>query len=193
MIKKVILGIIAIFMFVFAVANVTQAASTNTSARKSSVPHWDKKVVKVYVPQDPKSDSMRKAFSAWQNTSNGQLSFSYAPKDKADIVVSFIDKAEGLESPLGGYTVSTNGSKITKAEIKIATKSKAAKKYSNEYIYKTMLHEVGHVIGMSHNERKPSSIMYVPINEKQKGISKIDTINMYKVYDWSIAQRNFKN
>ena len=129
MIKKVILGIIAIFMFVFAVANVTQAASTNTSARKSSVPHWDKKVVKVYVPQDPKSDSMRKAFSAWQNTSNGQLSFSYAPKDKADIVVSFIDKAEGLESPLGGYTVSTNGSKITKAEIKIATKSKAAKKY----------------------------------------------------------------
>ena len=192
MIKKVILGIIAIFMFVFAVANVTQAASTNTSARKNSVPHWDKKTVKVYVPQDPKADSMRKAFSAWQTTSKDKLGFSYAPKDKADIVVTFIDKTEGLEAPLGGYSVTVNGSKITKAEIKIATKSKAAKKYSNAYIYNTMLHEVGHAIGMSHNDRKPSSIMSATITEKQT-ISKVDIINLYKIYNWSIAQRNFNN
>lgn len=192
MIKKVLLGIIAIFMFVFAIANVTQAASTNTSARKNPVPHWEKQTVKVYVPQDPKAQSMRNAFSAWQNTSKGKLNFAYTPKDKADIVVIFTDKAEGLESALGGYSISTNGTKITKAEIRIATKSKAAKKYSNTYIYKTMLHEVGHAIGMSHNTRKPSSIMYTPISEKQS-ISKVDIINLYKVYNWSIAKRNFHN
>lgn len=190
MIKKFLLGFIIVFLCIFSFVNIATAASKNTSARKEVYPHWQKNPIGVYVPQDQYSGSMRNAFSKWQGASGGKLNFKYVAKDKADIVVNFTDKSEGLESPLGGYSTTTDGTAIKKAEITIATKSKAAKKYSAPYIYATMLHEVGHVVGMSHNQSKPSSIMYSPISEKQD-ITKVDLIKLYKVNGWNFAKRNF--
>ncbi len=187
MIKKVLLGIIAIFIFVFTFANIAEAASTNTSAKKVTPP-WDKKIIKVYVPQDTNAAAMKNAFGKWQTVSSGKIQFQYVPKDKADITVEFTDKAEGLESKLGGYSVgSTDGKK--KATIKIASKSPAAKKYSKNYMYITMLHQVGHVLGLPDNSTKPTSIMYMPISEKQS-VLKIDVRKLYSTYGWSYANRN---
>ncbi len=192
MIKKTLLGIIAVFVFVFTFANVSQATS-GTYSKGMETPHWQKKPINVYIPLDAKSQSMKNAFSKWSSVSSGKLSFTYSSnekdKDKADIIVSFTDKTEGLETKLGGYSISTNGNKITKGTITIATKSKLAKKYSNNYIYTTMLHEVGHVIGMKDNSRKESTIMYMPISEKQD-ITKLDIRQLYKINGWSYADRN---
>ena len=192
MIKKTLLGIIAVFVFIFAFANASQASSQAYS-KGMDTPHWQKKPITVYVPQDTRSQSMKNAFAKWSSVSNGKLSFTYTAdeknKDKADIVVNFTDKTEGLETKLGGYSISTSGNKITKGTITIATKSKLAKKYSNDYIYTTMLHEVGHIIGMSDNSRKESTIMYMPLSEKQD-ITKLDIRQLYKVNGWSYADRN---
>lgn len=192
MIKKFLLGIIAVFVFVFAFANISQASS-QTYSKGINTPHWQKKPIHVYIPQDEKSQTMKNAFSKWSSASSGKLSFTYTSnekeKDKADIIVNFTDKAEGLETKLGGYSLSTNGNQITKGTITIASKSKLAKKYSNDYIYTTMLHEIGHIIGMKDNSRKESTIMYVPISEKQD-ITKLDIRQLYKINGWSYADRN---
>ena len=192
MIKKFLLGFIIIFLCVFSFVNIANAASKNTSAKKEVYPHWQKNPINVYIPQDQYSGSMRSAFAKWQGASGGKLNFKYVAKEKADIVVTFTDKNEGLESTLGGYSTTIDGTTIKKATITIASKSKEAKKHSPSYIYTTMLHEVGHVIGMSHNPSKPSSIMYSPISEKQN-ITKVDLIKLYKVNGWNLAKRNFNN
>ena len=189
MVKK-LLGIITIFVLIFASFGIAQAASTNTAA-PMSVPHWTKSPINVYIPKDEKaSATMSRAFSSWQSASSNRIRFNYIqdPK-KADIVVKFTDKTEGLETKLGGYNVTTDGNQIKKAEITLATKSKLAKKYSNNYVYITMLHEVGHVLGMPDNSTKPTSIMYMPISEGQT-IKKIDVRRLYKINGWSYADRN---
>ena len=188
MIKK-LLGIFTIFVFMFASFNVTNAASTNTSA-PISVPHWSKSPINVFIPKDEKSSAMNSAFSKWQTEASNRIKFDFVQDPKAaDIIVKFTDNANGLETKLGGYSVTTDGNEIKKAEITLATKSKLAKKYSNNYIYITMLHEVGHVLGMPDNSRKPTSIMYMPISEEQS-IKKIDIRKLYKVNGWSYADRN---
>lgn len=53
-------------------------------------------------------------------------------------------------------------------------------------------HEIGHALGMKDEPRKPTSIMYMPISEKQD-IQKFDVKKFYKVNGWSFAQRNFNN
>ena len=186
---KNLLGIIIIFVLVFATFGTVQAASTNTSA-PMSVPHWTKPTISVYIPKDDKNQAMSNAFSKWQTESGNKIKFTYVKDEKnADIVVKFTDKTEGLETKLGGYSISTDNKTIKKGEITIATKSKLAKKYSNNYIYITMLHEIGHVLGMPDNPTKPTSIMYMPISEEQS-IKKIDVRKLYKINGWSYADRN---
>lgn len=186
--KKFLLGIVAVFLFIFAFANITNAAATNTSKR-TEVPHWQKSPINVFVPNEAKAGSMKNAFNTWAAKSSGKIRFEYTDKKRADIIVEFTNNTEGLESKLGGYSLLTNGTTITNATIKIATKSKEAKKYSSNYIYTTMLHEVGHVLGLKDNPRKPTSIMYMPITEKQD-IMKIDIRQLYNVNGWSYADRN---
>lgn len=186
--KKFLLGIVAIFLFVFAFANISNAAATNTSKRVE-VPHWKKSPINVFIPDETGKASMRSAFNNWSGKSNGKIQFAYTTKEKADIIVEFTKNTDGLESKLGGYSISTNGNAIVKANIKIATKSKLAKKYSKDYIYTTMLHEVGHVLGMKDNPRKPSSIMHMPITEDQD-ITKLDVKQFYNINGWSYADRS---
>ena len=48
MIKKTLLGIIAVFVFVFTFANVSQASS-QTYSKGINTPHWQKKPINVYT------------------------------------------------------------------------------------------------------------------------------------------------
>lgn len=186
MIKKALFGIIAIFVTFL---GLSAFASTPTNA---TFPHWQKSPITVYIPKDEKSASMRHAFSKWQGESGGNLRFNFVEKGPADIDVVFTDQVSGNDGPIGSYSVSINGMRITKGEIRILTKGQKAKKYSNNLTYTVMLHEIGHVLGMQDEPRKPTSIMYMPISEKQD-IQKFDVKKFYKVNGWSFAQRNFNN
>ena len=190
MIKNFILGIIA-FVLVFVTVNFAQAASTNTSAPKALGPHWAKYPIKVYIPKDDKQPAMKNAFTEWQSQSSGKVKFTFVQQeDKADLIVKFTDKTTGLESKLGGNKITKKeGNQIKKAEITLATKSPAAKKHTNKYVYLTMLHQIGHILGLPDNPTKPTSIMHMPISEDQS-IKKIDIRKLYKVNGWSYADRN---
>ena len=151
----------------------------------SEQPHWNKSKISVYIPaKDTKSASMKRAFLAWQNSSYGKLQFSFKDNGPADIDVVFTDKVDGSDGPLGAYSVTAKNGYITKGEIKIASKKADIKKYSNNMVYTTMLHEIGHVLGLSHNDRKQICIMHSPVLESQN-ITKIDMAKLYKLNGWS--------
>lgn len=179
MMKKIVSIIFMVFTFLLAF-NPCKAAY-----EFGDKPHWNKGKISVYIPaKDAKSASMKRAFLAWENASYGKLQFVFKDNGPADIDVVFVEKVNGTDGPLGAYNVSIQNGYITKGEIKIASKSSDIKKYSNNMIYTTMLHEIGHVLGLSHNERKQICIMHSPILESQN-ITKIDMAKLYKLNGWS--------
>ncbi len=188
MIKRILTGLFIIFAFICTFLTTSFAAAP-TGYPKPDAPHWQKSPIVVYIPQDPKSASMQNAFKRWQDASEQKLKFQYInDKKKADITVEFTDKVNGSDGPLGEYSLEIQGMEITKATIKIATKSTQIKKYSKNYIFTTMMHEVGHVIGMKDSDRKRSSIMHMPVDETQD-ILVSDKRNLYRIYGWDWINR----
>ncbi len=182
MIKRIlsILGLIIGFLCIF---TSVALAMTPASELRATPPHWQKSTINVYIPKDTYAETMKRAFQKWQAVSSNKIKFNYVEKGPADIDVAFLEKVSG-DSPIASYSTNISGNKITKAEIRIASKGKDIKKYSKNYIYTTMLHEVGHVLGLPHNERKKSSIMYTPINETQQILS-LDVLKLYHTNGWS--------
>ena len=183
MIKKILVGLFSVFVFVMTWLNFANAET-------STYPHWTKTPITVYIPKDEKAITMRHAFEKWQNLSYGKLKFQFMPKGPADIDVVFTDKVDGSDGPLGSHKITIKKGAITKAEIKMATKGN--KKYTNNMVYTTMLHEIGHVLGLQESTRKQSSIMNMPVNETQD-ILKKDIVNLYHVNGWSYMDRRFGN
>lgn len=196
MLRKSLLVTIILCISICTIQNFSQAASIpprqTAYVMNTKFPHWQKSTINVYIPQeDSKSGAMQRAFLKWQTASSNKISFKFVEKEKdADINVIFADKVDGSDGPIGSYNVTINGMNIQKGEITIATKSPNIKKYSNDYIYTVMLHEVGHVIGMPDQTRKPSSIMNMPVRETQD-ITKIDIRKLYYVNNWSYSDRRF--
>lgn len=198
MLKKVLLGTVILCTLLCTFNNFTQAADipprqTATTVTSKS-PHWKKTPINVYIPQNEfGSVSMQHAFQRWQKVTSGKANFKFVDKeDQADIKVLFTDKVTGSDSPIANYNITIKGLEIQKAEIQIATKSPNIKKYSNDYIFTTMLHEVGHALGLSENSRKPSSIMYMPVNEEQD-ILKTDIRKLYSISEWSWSDRRIND
>lgn len=176
--KKILTTLLIIIAFALTLFNRTEAGTS------IDAPHWKSPEIKVYVPADERQAQMKRAFSKWENASYGKLKFVYITKEPADITVKFTDKVDGADNPIGSYALTIQGMEIKKAEILIATKSKDIKKYSNNYIYTVMLHEIGHALGLPENTRKESSIMNKDVNEKQD-ILKIDIMKLYHLNEWS--------
>lgn len=186
MFKKYLGIIFIICVFIFGICTKVQASTTAVA------PHWQKSPITVYIPQDEKALTMRRAFTKWQSLVGGKLKFQFVNKGPADIDVAFIDKVDGSDGPIGSYSLKIQGQKITKAEIKLATKSPASKKYSKNLIYTTMLHEVGHALGMADTNRKKSGIMFMPVSEEQD-ITKLDIRKLYMLNGWSFMDRRINN
>lgn len=171
-------------LFVFVCFN-TANATTSIS------PHWKSGTIRVYIPQDTQATMMQHAFERWQDASSGKLSFVFINKGPADIDVIFADSVDGNDGPIGSYTVTIQNRYITKAEIKIATKKNNISQYSNDYIFTTMMHEVGHALGLPDTNRKASSIMYMPLSASQD-LLKIDMLKLYNLNNWSWMDRNIQ-
>lgn len=173
MIKKFILSIFLVFgiaLVSFGQANTVQ------------VPHWQTSKISVYIPKEDKSAlMMKRAFLKWQSASFGKLSFVFKNEGPANIDVVFVEKVDATDTPLGSYKTTVKNGYITKAEIKIANKNTKA---SNNMIYTTMLHEIGHALGLSDMDRKESTIMFMPLSEAQD-ITKLDQKRLFRIYDWN--------
>ena len=176
------------FFIILGIANTSQAREI------TQVPHWQKKVINVYIPKDgdKKTISMIKsAFAKWQSVSAGHISFTYVEKAPGDIDIIFKDAASSSSGPISKTSVVTSGNSITKAEITIATDDKQYKKYPDKYVSTILLHEVGRSLGLPTNDRKPSSIMHTPVTEKQN-LMKMDTVKLFSISEWNYSKRRLE-
>lgn len=189
MLKKLFITVVSLFTIIFVSANIAPAREI------TPVPHWQKKDINVYIPEskDKKTvTAIKAAFSRWQSASAGHINFTYIDKGPADIDIIFSDSASGPAGPFTNTGVTTSGNTISKAEITIANNDSKYKSYSDSYISKVFLHEVGRALGMPTNPRKSSSIMHSPVTEDQK-FMKIDAVKFFSVNEWSYSKRRLSN
>lgn len=118
--------------------------------------------VKVYVHNSSYSDLIKPAFNEWINVSNRKISVEYIPeirKKAARISFRFVDKCS-IPDKLGLAHTTYSGKYVVFTEIEIATTNPYTnERLSRDNIYKTIVHEIGHAIGLDHSPDK-MSIMY---------------------------------
>ena len=184
MVKKIFISLFLLLGLGLLLPNVfVQAAQTTVS----TAPHWQSGSITVYVPQkEAKTAMVQHAFQKWERSSYGNLKFRFVEKEPAQITVEFVNNLSGSDGSVGLCNLSIEGNYITKANIKIVANNK---NYSNDMVYTTMLHEIGHALGLNHNERKYRSIMHFPVDETQDILS-IDVEKLFKINGWSWSQKN---
>lgn len=152
---------------------------TISSVFALSKPRWNTRPIKVYIPENSyTSQLMHNAFLQWQTRTFSAVWFTFVSPDKrddADITVHFVEKNTycGNLSAIGctHYRVNSDGFYVHN-DIYIASKSVmqlvgddgtvATKTFTipSEQVYRVMLHEIGHAIGIAQHSKNPNSVMY---------------------------------
>ena len=147
------------------------------------------KSIKVFMPCDSQySELMKKCFEKWEEVTQYNVLFNFTDdKDDADINVVFKSKFDSSDVEWYdfyiGQTVAecSNNPKMT---ITIVEKDNAVvRKLEQEEIIQTMLHEIGHSIGLWRHSFDKNSIMYSTVNsEIKQEILEKDVERLKKMY-----------
>ena len=169
-----------------------------------SKPRWSVRPIKVYIPGTTyNSQIMKNAFLQWQTRTNSAVWFNFVSDNKKgeeDITVHFVESDTKCGSP---YAIGCAKSRIdpdgfySHVDIYIASKivytlkgddgtiAKKTTLISAPQIYRVMLHEIGHAIGIHEHSKNPNSIMYAysldDVNIPQR-LTDDDLTFVYKVY-----------
>lgn len=176
--KKVITLFLIIFCFVFTTANIVLAAQKTWANPRH---------LNTYIqPGFGRTLMMKHAFEEWSRLTKNNVVFYYV-KDAgaADIEVYFVDILPGLPSGTAGLTkISyTNDNKMRKAIVYIPLKTSGGITLTKDMVYTSMLHELGHAIGIADHSKNPHTIMHPSIDEKRE-ITKYDLGELYRIYGW---------
>ncbi len=191
--KKIFIMFCVICTIMFGLIPTSDAASKTARQRRWQNP----KSIKTYVPPKHRDTAMMKrAFAEWSRKTNNRIVFKYvSTKTEADITVRFLDKIENCgesHNAIGcarsTYFPCTQSScRFKHVYVDIADKTTSGRKLSNKVeIYTTMLHEIGHAIGLGHNAHNKYSIMstdpYRSVLKQE--IDKEDLAKLAEIYNW---------
>ena len=149
------------------------------------------KNIKTYIqPGHKNSVMMRHAFEEWERVTNHNLGFTFvSSRAVAKIRVEFVKKIdtrnqEELDRAIGLTQIYAppRSKKLLKANIWIADLTQDGRTLSRDEVYTTMLHELGHALGLNHTD-DPESVMYPNANVIQE-ISKADLKRLSDRYGW---------
>ena len=191
--KKVLTIFCLIFLFFIGTISVASTEKLSTKTVKWKNP----KSIKTYIPPNHRhTPMMKRAFAEWSRKTNNRIIFKYVTtKTGADITVRYVEKisACGDSNNAVGCAASTY-SHCTKTTcqfkhvyIDIADKTVSGiERTPKVEIYTTMLHEIGHSIGLGHNDTNKYSIMStVPTRSVLKQeIDAQDLKVLAEIYGW---------
>src|SRR5574344_3042068 len=155
----------------------------------------------VYLPYVYKdTDYMKYAFNEWTKVTGGRIKFHYIDNpDNANIRIIFVkqmfngctdNNAIGCTIYGNGYQYSKNPNIVYYKHIKIYVAMRTNNLKNSQTIelndntrYTTMIHEVGHAIGLIEHSQDKASILY-PINDEKQKITQGDVDRLKKIYGW---------
>lgn len=137
------------------------------------------------VGNNPRNQMMKKAFNEWQTKTNGAVKFYYTNnRSNANIIVSFVQKLNRNQVGVNRIGVTHSrfrGDSMVFAQIEMAAQGQNFNRVLSETeVYATMLHEIGHALGLEHNPNK-NSIMYYSTTGRYE-LSEIDIKNFKTLY-----------
>lgn len=148
-----------------------------------SVPRWNLMPINVYIENNPKSPIVVNAFNAWQNASGGVVKFRFPSGDiwtkRANIIVRFADKQAENEPGAAAMQVNIGGFFI-RGDLSIALNDKNGTPLTDEQLYASSLHVIGHALGIQHTLNS-KDIMYKTLTE-QKSLTQGDIDAVKGVY-----------
>ncbi len=151
--------------------------------------HWDNpKSIRTYIEPNQKKELMKQAFAKWSQFTNDRIVFKYvqSPKD-AQIKVVFVkdaEKASKIQNALGVTHHQSIGDRMVAATIEIADNAPGGAKLRNDAVYRVMVHEIGHAIGIFDHSLDPMSVMYYAKGSRNQALTKEDLKLLSKLYSW---------
>lgn len=152
----------------------------------------------TYIPPNNKyTDLMKQAFAQWTKSTNGKIVFRYVQDPaKAQIKVRFVKDAAATSKMENALGVTYSKFKTTcienqcstymyHADIDIANNAPNGGLLLKDAVYRVMLHEIGHSIGLLDHSADPLSIMYPQKKSRNATITDNDLKLLYRLYGWS--------
>lgn len=142
--------------------------------------------IKTYIPKHQKRELMKQAFSAWTKATNGKITFKYVqnPKD-ANITVKFVRDIYDLtgdKNTIGITHHKSMGGYMIAAKITISERSPNGALFRNDAVYRVMVHEIGHALGIFEHSQDKMSIMYYSKANRNQAITKNDIKYINNLY-----------
>jgi len=135
--------------------------------------HWEDDAfpLKVYIPNinSDYGNAIKKAYDYWTYATSNFISFTYVDRESdADVVNRLNEKAVTNCSSSGechyvvAYTAPTidNQGLLKKMTINFNEKDPYGHDYTTDQMYKTALHEIGHVLGIMGHSDNTENLMY---------------------------------
>ena len=144
--------------------------------------------ITTYIEPNNKKPLMKKAFSYWTQVTKNKIAFKYvsSPND-AQIVVNFVkdaSKTSKMENAAGVTYHKSIGDRMLSARIEIADRAPSGAAFRNDAVYRIMVHEIGHAIGMFTHSNDRMSIMYYAKGSRNQDITKDDLKMLGAIYGW---------
>ncbi|MBY0403400.1 MAG: tetratricopeptide repeat protein [Cyanobacteria bacterium] len=165
--------------------------------------HWDNTSmpIKVYINDGSNvpgwNPDMRQLFisamNTWQSATRNKVRFAVTySKEKADIVVRW--KRNFSHNKIGENAFQSSGNTIVRSDVEVATYAgENAPPLSYPELSRTMVHELGHAIGIQGHSPYPQDIMYWMVNDAQSGLTSRDIATMSILYKLEADVKNDSN
>ena len=159
----------------------------NTCLEVMAVARWDNpSSITTYIQPHPKKELMKQAFAAWSKATKNKIVFKYVQDPKrADIEVKFVRDISDItqnNTTIGQTYHESVGPHMIRACITISERSPNGALFRNDAVYRVMVHEIGHAIGIfGHSESKESIMYYAKVN-RNANITSSDVKYLNKLY-----------